>query len=74
MKNELRVVSKAELEKINRAITNQVKCNQWHNTQTVVDWFKSISDKTKAPFKKFDIAAFYPSITENLTLYPMHKH
>ena len=36
------------------------------NTHTVIDWFKSIPNKTKARFIKFDIVDFYPSITENL--------
>ena len=32
VKSEIGIVSKLELEKINRAITNQIKCNQWHKT------------------------------------------
>ena len=62
-KIEIEIVSRVELEKINRAITSQTKCNQWRNTQAVIDWFKSIPNKTKARFIKFDIAEFYPSIT-----------
>ena len=43
-----------------------MKCKQWCNIQTVVDWFKSISNKTKAQFTIFDNVEFYPSITEKL--------
>ena len=50
-KGKTEIVSKRELEKINRPITN---------------WFKSISNKTKAQFTKFDIIEFYPSITKKL--------
>ena len=65
-KSEIGIVSKIELEKINRAITSQTKCNQWRNTQAVIDWFKSIPNKTKTRFINVDIVEFYPSITENL--------
>ena len=43
-----------------------MKCKQWCIIQTVVDWFKSISNKTKARFTIFDNVEFYPSITEKL--------
>ena len=46
-----------------------MKCKQWCNIQTVVDWFKSISNKTKAQFTIFDNVEFYPSITEKLLVY-----
>ena len=36
-KSEIGLFSKVKLEKINRAIANQIKCNQWRNTQTVID-------------------------------------
>lgn len=64
-KNEIGIVSKMELEKINRVITNQVKGNQWCKTQAVIDWFKSTRDKTKPQFIN-DIVEFYPYITQNL--------
>ena len=65
-KSEIGIVSKIELEKLNKELVNKVKCNQWRNTHTVIDWFKSIPNKAKARFIKFDIVDFYPSITENL--------
>ena len=36
------------------------------NTSTVIDWFKNLADKQKRKFIKFDIAEFYPSISEDL--------
>ena len=65
-KSESGIVSKVELENINRAITNQITGTQRRNTQATIDWFKSIPNKTKARFTKFDIVGFYPSITEKL--------
>ena len=65
-KSESGIFSKVDLEKINKAITNQRKCNQWRNTQTVIDWFKLILNKIKARFIKFDIVQFFCSITEKL--------
>ena len=32
--------------KIYRALTNQIKCNQWFIIQIVIDWFKSIPNKS----------------------------
>ena len=52
VKSEIGMVSEIEVEKIKRAITNQTKCYQWRNTQAVIDWFKSIPNKTKARFIK----------------------
>ena len=59
-------LSEKELEKINIAITNKTKYSQWPNYQAVIDWFKSIPNKTKARFIKFDIVEFFTSITEKL--------
>ena len=39
---------------------------QWRNTHTVIEWFKTIPDKKTARFVKFDIAEFYPSISQSL--------
>ena len=65
-KSEIGIVSKVELQKINKLLANQIKFNQWRNTQTVTDWFKLIPNKKKARFIKFDLVEFYPSITEKL--------
>ena len=46
-KSEIGIVSNVEIKKINRTITNQTKCNQWRNTQAVIDRFNSMPNKTK---------------------------
>ena len=47
-------------------LSRKTEVNQWRNTATVINWFKNLSDKHKRKFIKFDIAEFYPSISENL--------
>ena len=59
-------VAKIILQNINEGI-RKVKCvNQWRNTATVIDWFKALKNKNCLKFIKFDIVAFYPSITPEL--------
>ena len=65
-KPEIGIVSKKYLEKINSEVLERTGVMQWRNTRTVIEWFKSIPNKTKARFIKFDIAEFYPSINEPL--------
>ena len=36
-KSKIGIISKVDLQKVKRAITNHEKCNQWCNTQTVID-------------------------------------
>ena len=40
--------------------------NQWRNTKSVIEWFKTIKNKRKSSFIKFDIVEFYPSISKEL--------
>ena len=47
-------------------VARKTEFNQWRNRATVNNWFKNISDKHKCNFIKFDMAEFYPSISENL--------
>ena len=65
-KNELGHISKAILDTANKNIGEAMGLNQWRNTDTVIDWFKSIRNKHLCKFVVFDIREFYPSITENL--------
>ena len=65
-KNELGHISKAILDTANKNIREAMGLNQWRNTDTVIDWFKSIGNKHLCKFVVFDIREFYPSITENL--------
>ena len=53
--------------------------NEWRNTDTVIDWFKSIRNKHLCKYVVFDIKEFYPSITGNvlkkaLTFAEAHTH
>lgn len=65
-KNEIGVVSKHLIEVLNRSILDTHKLNQWRNSSSVIEWFKNITNKGKCRFVKFDIAEFYPSISEEL--------
>ena len=65
-KSEVGLVSKSYLSNILASISKKTKVNQWRNTSTVIDWFKNLADKQKRKFIKFDIAEFYPSISEDL--------
>ena len=65
-KSELGKVSKIILDEINNNIRERTGVNQWRNSQSVIDWFKTINDKPNHIFISFDIAEFYPSITEEL--------
>ena len=57
--------SKNLLDKINSAIRNNSKLNQWKNTDEVITWFKNSKFNKNYRFIKFDITKFYPSITKN---------
>ena len=59
-------VSKQILEAINIKIRNELKVNQWRKTEDVINWFVNIPDKALHCFTVFDIAEFYPSISEKL--------
>ena len=41
----------------------QLKYNQWKNTNNVIEWFEN---KPNCTFIQFDIKEFYPSITEEI--------
>lgn len=63
-KSELGHVSKTIVSKINRAIVSKTNINLWRNTGEVVEWFKSVQNKSESFFICFDVTEFYPSITE----------
>ena len=60
-KSELGKISKITLD-----IRKRTKVNQWKNSLSVIDWFNNIKNKPRHSFLIFDIAEFYPSITEEL--------
>ena len=39
--------------------------NQWRNTLQVINWFKNLTHEKNRRFIKFDIADFYPLISED---------
>lgn len=65
-KSEIGKVSKDILDRINTNITTKCNFNQWKNTASVIDWFKSANNKQQASFICFDIEEFYPSISKDL--------
>lgn len=67
-KTNLGRVSKKILERINNTVRTQTKVNQWRNTTAVIEWFKSLTNKSSLSFVIFDIADYYPSISEALLL------
>ena len=54
------------LSSIISTVAEEKGVNQWRNTSTVIKWFENLQNKQKRRFIKFDIADFYPSITEHL--------
>ena len=54
------------LDKVNQNLRNKLQSNQWKNSDNVIDWFKKIENKNNYVFIKFDIAEFYPSISETI--------
>ena len=42
----------------------QLKYNQWKNTDNVIEWFETITSKQNCAFIQIDIKEFYLSITE----------
>ena len=65
-KNNLGLISKQVLDRVNNSIRSQTDANQWRNTRSVIDWFSGIEDKSQHTFLIFDTVGFYPSISEAL--------
>ena len=62
-KNEIRLITKVILDKLDVAIKPQSKLNQWKNTKEVC-WFVSIDKNPLYKFLQFDIKEFCPSVKE----------
>ena len=65
-KSEIGIISKKILDRINQEVTEKTKVNNWKNSQSVIEWFRKLKNKTQRRFISFDICEFYPSITESL--------
>ena len=61
-------ISRVELQRVNKVLRHTTGLNQWLNTKSVIEWFKSIKEKNSKHFIKYDIKEFYPSITETLLI------
>merc|ERR1712240_18251 len=59
-------ISKQILEKINSEARQSLKYNQWIKTDDVIKWFNNRDKSRRAKFIQFDIASYYPSISEDL--------
>ena len=49
-----------------KSVSSTTCVNQWWNTSSVLDWFRTLQSNSKSRFVKFDIVDFYPSISEEL--------
>ena len=47
-------------------MAGKIRTKQQRNTPKVINWFKNLTHKENRRFIKFDIANFYPSISEDL--------
>ena len=64
-KQQIGKISKQILE-INLKLVDATGVNQWKNTSSVLQWYKSLPNKCKSAFISFDVVEFYPLITEDL--------
>ena len=65
-KSNLGKVSNQILEEAVAVVRVKTKSNQWKNSNEVIEWFKTLNNKTSLNFFKFDVVSFYPSISQNL--------
>ena len=65
-KSNLGRISKSILDRANRKVREETGFQQWRSTKDVLGWFGQLDDKKSLLWLKFDIEAFYPSITEKL--------
>ena len=65
-KPEISKISKSILDKINNALVEKSKVNQWKNSANTIKQFKNIPNKKASSFVNFDAENFYPSILEKL--------
>lgn len=65
-KNNLGVVAKSIVDKINDCVRAKSGLHQWRSTEDALYWFTHLNEHKSRNFLKFDIDAFYPSITKDL--------
>ena len=59
-------ISKAILDRANLKVREAEELQQWRSTKDVLGWFNNLEEKDNLLWLKFDIEAFYPSISEDL--------
>ena len=65
-KTNIGQISKQILDRINGDIRISSMVNQWRSTKEVLFWFNNMERKQQKRWLKFDVEAFYPSISKNL--------
>ena len=61
-KSDTGKISKTILDKIITKIVSLTNVNQWKNSTSFIEWYKTIPNKDQYRFVIFDIESFYPSI------------
>ena len=64
--SEVGSISKVYFSNIISTLAGKIRTKQQRNTPKVINWFKNLTHKENRRFIKFDIANFYPSISEDL--------
>jgi len=62
-KPNLGVIAKTMLQKVNQQIKESTQLNLCRSTKEAIDWFVGLEEKSKMVFLKFDIDAYFPSIS-----------
>ena len=56
-------ISKRILDRIIPLLRLKVELHQWGSTESVIDWFDEVADKSKSRFIQWDISSYYPTIS-----------
>ena len=67
-KTDIGIIAKKVLDDINNELRSKSQVQQWKSTQDVLQWFRKIDGKKSKSFFKFDVDAFYPSISKELLM------
>ena len=59
-------ISKKILDRILPGLRDNIRLEQWQNTDRVIKWFTEIENKENIKFIQIDIASYYPSISQTL--------
>ena len=71
-KSDIGKISKSILDRTNQNLRHKQPFNQWKNSANVIDWFQKKENKNDYVFIKFDIAEFYPPISETILQNAIH--